>query len=399
MSNVNEFVIKDGILLAYNGSQKEVVIPDEIIGFGPRAFLWGKVEKFEGLTLSKKFKTENGLILSKDGKKLILYPPEGNPSLCIIPESVEIISGGAFRGISGHFIEEGSNHKFTHKWIEIPRTVKKIAKNAFTFVPELCGTFEFVYSPEFVSVVPFPVYLGDIRDLPIKEKNKTVLSFLDAIHDERQEIIPFTGSYVEHIQNNPKAYNPEKLIRIYKGSDNIFHFLIREKLISQKSIAKILKDLQEMGRTDLVTELLEYNETNFGKEEKTSRPFTLETTKNNHARQTHVQQELIQGKKGIKGMVFVVTGVLERFGALIQVNASQDQSDGIPDRSDLKKFIEAHGGFLRSAVSSKTDYLICNDPTSQTVKSKKAKELGIKVITENEFLKMTETPEEEEIRT
>ena len=58
--------------------------------------------------------------------------------------------------------------------------------------------------------------------------------------------------------------------------------------------------------------------------------------------------------------------------------------------SDLKDYIEARGGFLRSAVSLNTDYLICNDPNSNSVKSKKAKELGVPVITEAEFLKMVE---------
>lgn len=48
---------------------------------------------------------------------------------------------------------------------------------------------------------------------------------------------------------------------------------------------------------------------------------------------------------------------------------------------------------MRSAVSSRTDYLICNNPNSQTVKSRKAKELGVTVITEVEFLKMAEEKE------
>lgn len=48
---------------------------------------------------------------------------------------------------------------------------------------------------------------------------------------------------------------------------------------------------------------------------------------------------------------------------------------------------------MRSAVSSNTDYLICNDPNSDTVKSKKAKELGVPVITEDQFLKMAEEKE------
>ena len=56
----------------------------------------------------------------------------------------------------------------------------------------------------------------------------------------------------------------------------------------------------------------------------------------------------------IVGLAFVATGPLEHFGFY-------DEYTGAHDLSDLKVFIEDCGGFLRSAVSGKTDYLICND--------------------------------------
>lgn len=77
----------------------------------------------------------------------------------------------------------------------------------------------------------------------------------------------------------------------------------------------------------------------------------------------------------------MATGELEHFGWV-------DEYTGAHDLSDLKVFIEARGGYLRSAVSSKTDYLISNDPNSNSVKMKKAKELGVTIISEDEFLKM-----------
>lgn len=88
-------------------------------------------------------------------------------------------------------------------------------------------------------------------------------------------------------------------------------------------------------------------------------------------------------KKGIEGVAFVATGDFENFGSL--------DARGYPDLSDLKKFIEARGGFLRSSVSAKTNYLICNDPNSTTVKMQTAKELGVPVISEKEFLQMAGT--------
>ena len=71
-----------------------------------------------------------------------------------------------------------------------------------------------------------------------------------------------------------------------------------------------------------------------------------------------------------------------------------DEYTGAKDMSDLKAYIEKRGGHLRSAVSSKTDYLICNNQSEETVKLKKAKELGVPIITETEFLKMAEEKED-----
>ena len=92
------------------------------------------------------------------------------------------------------------------------------------------------------------------------------------------------------------------------------------------------------------------------------------------------RKESIKNQVGIRGLTFVVTGDLKGFG-------SYDEY-GNHDVSDLKEYIEAKGGFLRSAVSGKTDYLICNSPYSTTTKSRRAAELGVPVINENEFLAM-----------
>ena len=58
------------------------------------------------------------------------------------------------------------------------------------------------------------------------------------------------------------------------------------------------------------------------------------------------------------------------------------------NRNELKELIESRGGKVAGSVSSKTDYLINNDVTSSSSKNKKAKELGIEIITEEDFLEM-----------
>lgn len=76
-----------------------------------------------------------------------------------------------------------------------------------------------------------------------------------------------------------------------------------------------------------------------------------------------------------EGKNFVITGSVEHFA----------------NRNEVKAVIEEHGGKVTGSVTGKTDYLINNDTTSNSSKNKKAKELGIPIISEEEFLKMLET--------
>ena len=72
------------------------------------------------------------------------------------------------------------------------------------------------------------------------------------------------------------------------------------------------------------------------------------------------------------GFNFVITGSVEHF----------------KNRNEVKEVIESKGGKVTGSVTSKTNYLINNDTTSGSSKNKKARELGIAIISEEEFLKM-----------
>lgn len=73
-----------------------------------------------------------------------------------------------------------------------------------------------------------------------------------------------------------------------------------------------------------------------------------------------------------EGMNFVITGSVEHFA----------------NRNEVKAVIEARGGKVTGSVTGKTQYLINNDTTSNSSKNKKAKELNIPIISEEEFLQM-----------
>lgn len=57
------------------------------------------------------------------------------------------------------------------------------------------------------------------------------------------------------------------------------------------------------------------------------------------------------------------------------------------DREEFVEYIEDLGGSVTGSISSKTDFLICNNPNSKSSKIQKANELGIQIITELEFIK------------
>lgn len=77
-----------------------------------------------------------------------------------------------------------------------------------------------------------------------------------------------------------------------------------------------------------------------------------------------------EGEQTLAGKVFVITGSLNHFAS----------------RNELKEEIEKRGGKVTGSVTGKTDCLINNDITSTSGKNKKAKELEVPIISEEDFL-------------
>ena len=83
------------------------------------------------------------------------------------------------------------------------------------------------------------------------------------------------------------------------------------------------------------------------------------------------QNETAGSDKSMDGLVFVITGNLVHF----------------KNRNELVKYIEERGGKVTGSVTSKTSYLINNDVNSSSGKNKKARELGIEILSEENLLK------------
>jgi DNA ligase (NAD+) len=74
----------------------------------------------------------------------------------------------------------------------------------------------------------------------------------------------------------------------------------------------------------------------------------------------------------LKDLTFVITGSINNFD----------------NRDEMIEFIENNGGKVVSSISNKVNYLINNDINSTSTKNKKANELNIKIISEEEFMNM-----------
>lgn len=86
----------------------------------------------------------------------------------------------------------------------------------------------------------------------------------------------------------------------------------------------------------------------------------------------HIQEDSPKQEQIFEGMNFVITGSLVHFG----------------NRSEAKELIESLGGRVTGSVTKKTNYLINNDIQSNSSKNKKARELGIPILSEEDFRKL-----------
>ncbi len=87
-------------------------------------------------------------------------------------------------------------------------------------------------------------------------------------------------------------------------------------------------------------------------------------------KELEIEKQTVSEEQIYAGLTFVITGSVNKFA----------------NRNELKKYIEDRGGKTAGSVSKNTNYLINNDFASDSTKNRTAKQLGVKIITEEEFL-------------
>ncbi len=199
-------------------------------------------------------------------------------------------------------------------------------------------------------------------------KNYTDLYHLDRYREEITEMEGFGERSYENIIESAERSRKTTLARVLYGLGIAGIGLANARLIcrhyDEEPDAVASASEEELTRIDGIGEVLaaafcEY----FADEDKRKGFYGLLS-------ELELEKEERDSASPIAGKTFVITGSVEHFA----------------NRDGLKDFIESMGGRAASSVSSRTDYLINNDVNSTSSKNKKARELGIPIISESDFL-------------
>lgn len=201
-----------------------------------------------------------------------------------------------------------------------------------------------------------------------------IKEFADIFHLDRhyEEIVVTPGfgqkSYDNLMDSVEKARNVELSALIYSlGIPNIGS-------ANAKLICKAFNNNIEKIRNASVEELIEIDGIGEIMAEKFCQYFADEDNikkLDNLLKEVNIAEpEENTTPQNMDGLTFVITGSVEHFA----------------NRNELKSYIEKHGGKVTGSVSAKTNYLINNDAMSASSKNKKAKQLGVEIVTEEVFL-------------
>lgn len=201
-----------------------------------------------------------------------------------------------------------------------------------------------------------------------------IKEFADIFHLDRhyEEIVATPGfgqkSYDNLMDSVEKARNVELSALIYSlGIPNIGS-------ANAKLICKAFNNNIEKIRNASVEELIEIDGIGEIMAEKFCQYFADEDNikkLDNLLKEVNIAEpEENTTPQNMDGLTFVITGSVEHFA----------------NRNELKSYIEKHGGKVTGSVSTKTNYLINNDAMSASSKNKKAKQLGVEIVTEEVFL-------------
>ena len=207
---------------------------------------------------------------------------------------------------------------------------------------------------------PIILHIPDISEISAKFRPGAAVGFAE---DNRDCTDENGKKYAKYIKANAA-----KLVGLAIEHPALFYLMLREKLIAAKDLEAVTNAVQASGNTELMAAMLEYGNSAVSEKDKAKAKAKKEE------RETNVTSFVFDAEKleALNGKTFVVTGKLKTFVS----------------RDELKECLTTCGAALTETLAEGVDYLITNTPNSGTAKNKKAVELGIKRITEDEFNEM-----------
>ena len=219
----------------------------------------------------------------------------------------------------------------------------------------------------------------DIDGLSIKTMLKFInmgylRSFLDIFHlsEHADEIMELEGFGEKSMKNMLDAIDKSRNVKavnfVYSLCIPMIGLDAAKKLISSLGFSGLVERLKtEVGFEDI---------DGIGKEKSASILKWYSEGENarildeliNEVELTDAEAKVSEGD--LLGLTFVITGDVHQF----------------KNRDEFKAYVESKGGKVAGSVSNKTAYLVNNDVESNSSKNKKAKDLGIPIISEDDFI-------------
>lgn len=236
MNKTDDFVITNGILEKYIGTDAEVVIPNGVIGIGDRAFQFNNTtvtaitfpeavteinirvidhcDNLEYIRVDKNnvffAADENGILFNKDKTAIIKYPRKNACKNYIVPNSVTVISERAFSksdNLESVVIpdsvttlgEEAFWGCYELTTVNIPDSVKSIGESAF----EHCELIESITLPEGITKIPYK-FAGSCRSLKSFFIPSTVKEISPYAFDDCESLLRIV------VDNNNQAYSTDE---------------------------------------------------------------------------------------------------------------------------------------------------------------------------------------------
>ena len=195
------------------------------------------------------------------------------------------------------------------------------------------------------------------------------LFHLERYKDQIVEMDGFGEKSCQNLVNNIEAARSTTLPRLIYGLGIANIGLANAKMICRHYRydlpAMMEADVEDLSAIDGVGEVIAAGFCDYFKQESNQ-----ERLQNLLAEIRIEKEETEEGSETLAGMAFVVTGSLEHYAS----------------RNELKEVIEKKGGKVTGSVTSKTVCLINNDIASSSSKNKKAKELQVPILTEEQFM-------------